>query len=99
MTITPEAIEKLRDELISLPPKPKTTFTARDAVVALAPHIRAQINAGGYSLKDISEEMHKRGIKISASTLGSYLRAIAAEEKSGKPASKTRKSRDTSTDT
>ena len=93
MKITPDTVEKLRGELASLPPKPKTTLTARDVVVALAPDIRAQITGGGYSLKDISEELHKRGIKISASTLGSYLRAIAAEQKPGKPAISTRTKR------
>ncbi|RJL15840.1 hypothetical protein [Paracoccus siganidrum] len=98
MKITPDTVEKLRSELAGLPPKPKATLTARDVVVALAPDIRAQITGGGYSLKDISEELHKRGIKISASTLGSYLRAIAAEQKFGKPASRARTKRSVSTE-
>lgn len=80
MTITPETIDTLRGELQALPPRARTTLTARDAVAALAPEIRAA-RAAGYSLGDLACELGDCGIAISASTLGSYLRAIGREGK------------------
>lgn len=78
MTISPEAIDQLRDELQTLPPKPKSALTARDAVTVLAPEIQAA-RASGYSLADITKQLERHGVTISASTLGSYLRAIGRE--------------------
>lgn len=80
MTITPETIDTLRGELQALPPRARTTLTARDAVAALAPEIRAA-RAAGYSLGDLAGQLGDCGIAISASTLGSYLRAIGREGK------------------
>ncbi|SIS92716.1 hypothetical protein SAMN05421772_10920 [Paracoccus saliphilus] len=91
MTIAPTVIEQLRSELIQLPPKQKKHLTARDVVTALASDIRAKIAADGYSLRDIASEMSKRGVQISPSTLGSYLRAHSAEQDAGKHASKSRR--------
>lgn len=91
MTISPTDIDQLRSELSQLPPKPKEHLTARDVVTALASDIRAKISTDGYSLKDVAAEMSKRGVQISASTLGSYLRAISAEQDAGKPASRSRR--------
>lgn len=78
MTITPETIDTLRGELQALPPRARTTLTARDAVAALAPEIRAA-RAAGYSLADLAGQLGNRGVSISASTLGSYLRGISRE--------------------
>ncbi|HRM74880.1 MAG TPA: hypothetical protein PLI13_09320 [Paracoccus sp. (in: a-proteobacteria)] len=78
MTITPETIDSLRGELEALPPRARTTLTARDAVVALAPEIQ-KVRAAGYSLADVAGQLGRRGVSISASTLGSYLRAIGRE--------------------
>lgn len=80
MPISPETIEMLREELQTLPPKPRASLTARDAVAALAPEIRAA-RAAGYSLGDLAYQLGDCGIAISASTLGSYLRAIGREGK------------------
>lgn len=91
MSIAPTVIEQLRSELSQLPPKQKKHLTARDVVTALENDIRAKISTDGYSLKDVAEEMSKRGVQISGSTLGSYLRAIAAEQVAGRPASKSRR--------
>ena len=91
MTITPTDIDLLRSELSQLPPKQKKHLTARDVVTALENDIRAKISTDGYSLKDVAEEMSRRGVQISASTLGSYLRAIAAEQAAVKPASRSRR--------
>ncbi len=78
MTISAETIEALRSELQALPPKAPVVLTARDAVAALAPEIR-RARAAGYSLGDIAGQLGDRGVAISASTLGSYLRAIGRE--------------------
>lgn len=78
MSISPKTIDLLREELQTLPPKVPATLTARDAVVALAPEIRAA-RAAGYSLADIAGQLGRRGVAISASTLGTYLRAIGRE--------------------
>lgn len=80
MTITPTAIEQLRAALSKLPPKPKAHFTARDVVAALAAEIHTKIAQDGYSLKNMAAEMSERGVKISASTLGTYLRSLASEK-------------------
>ena len=75
MTITHETITELRSMLAQLPHKPKQTMTARDAVAALAPEIQAA-RANGYGLADIAEMLKDRGLTLSASTLGSYLRDL-----------------------
>ncbi|MCZ0962460.1 hypothetical protein [Paracoccus benzoatiresistens] len=76
MTITLETITELRDTLARLPEKPRTMLTARDAVAALAPEIHAA-RSGGYGLADIAAMLQQRGIRVSPSTLGSYLRELA----------------------
>lgn len=75
MTITPDMISELRGTLAELPEKPKTLLTARDAVAALAPEIHAA-RASGYGLADIAGLLQERGIRVSPSTLGSYLREL-----------------------
>ncbi|KGJ01737.1 hypothetical protein SAMN04487972_1553 [Paracoccus halophilus] len=67
MSISPETIDLLRGEFRALPPKRRAALTARDAVVALAPEIRAT-RAAGYSLADIAGQLGSRGVAISAST-------------------------------
>lgn len=76
MTITPDMIAELRGTLAALPEKPKTSFTARDAVAALASEIQAA-RTNGYGLSDIAAMLEERGIRVSPSTLGSYLRELA----------------------
>lgn len=75
MTITFETITELRGMLAQLPEKPKRSLTARDAVAALAPEIQAA-RANGYGLADIAEMLKDRGLTLSASTLGGYLREL-----------------------
>lgn len=75
MTITPETITELRSMLAQLPDKPKLHPTARDAVAALASEIHAA-RASGYNLADVAAMLGDRGLKLSASTLGSYLREL-----------------------
>lgn len=95
-TIDPSAIERLRSDLASLPPKSKTSLTARDVVTALAPDLRSKLATEGYSLSNLAEHMSARGVPISASTLGTYLRAIASQEQPGKPGVRSRVRRETS---
>lgn len=95
MTITATSIEQLRAAFASLPPKPKSKLTARDVVVALAPEIRTKIKVDGYSLKDMAQEMSERGVQISASTLGTYLRSLTSSGEPGATASPSRARRRT----
>ncbi|SFY44330.1 hypothetical protein SAMN04244548_04933 [Paracoccus pantotrophus] len=90
MTITPTSIEALRSALSSLPPKAKSKLTARDVVATLASEIHAKISQDGYSLKDMAAEMSERGVRISASTLGTYLRSLAHEKEVGTSAARAR---------
>lgn len=78
MTITTDIISALRDDLTALPSKPNRRLSARDAVTALAAELTAA-RASGYSLGDLATQLTDRGVPISASTLGSYLRAIDSE--------------------
>ncbi len=96
MSITQDNIHQLREALKDLPPKPKEKFTARDAVVALAAEIHTKIKMDGYSLRDIAAQMTDSGIRISPSTLGSYLRSVTAEQEPGKATGKSRTRRGTS---
>lgn len=76
MTITTVTLEGVHGELQQLPPKQRAHFTARDAVAALVGEIRAAQDQG-YSLVDLAEMLTARGVKLSSSTLGSYLRALS----------------------
>ena len=77
MTITKDDIDAIRASVQSLPPKAKTTPTLRDIIQDLEPVLRDALVVKRYSLTDIQQMLAKKGVPISASTLGSYLRAIA----------------------
>ena len=83
MTITSVTLDAVRGELQQLQPKPMSNFTARDAVAALVDELRVAQDQG-YSLADLEEMLSSRGVQLSASTLGSYLRALAAETDLGR---------------
>lgn len=76
MTITKDDVDAFRAGLRSLPTKAKTTPTLRDIIQDSEPELREALDKG-YSLTDIQQLLAEKGIPSSASTLGSYLRALA----------------------
>lgn len=79
-------IDTLRATLVALPPKAITKPTARDIITALAPELRVAIQERGYTYADLSEKLADSGLKVSTSTLGSYLRAAGQAQASSRPA-------------
>lgn len=79
-------IDTLRATLVALPPKAITEPTARDIITALAPELKTAIRELGYTYADLSEQLKAGGLTISASTLGSYLRAAGQAQASSRPA-------------
>ncbi|MEI4469673.1 hypothetical protein [Frigidibacter sp. MR17.24] len=75
LQVSIETVTSIREMLTSLKPKPKTAFTARETVHAVADDIRAATELG-YSLSDIAERLAANGMKITAGTLASYLREL-----------------------
>lgn len=75
--ITPQLIADLRGALNELPEKENTRLSTRRSVELLADEFAAA-RRQGYTLSDLSQLLEARGITISASTLGSYLRAARA---------------------
>ncbi|MEI4488748.1 hypothetical protein V8J36_21385 [Frigidibacter sp. MR17.14] len=80
LQVSIETVTSIRAMLTALPPKPKTAFTARETVHAVADDIRAAIDLG-YSLSDIAEHLAANGMKITAGTLASYLRELKATDR------------------
>ncbi|SEO37707.1 hypothetical protein SAMN04489859_10833 [Paracoccus alcaliphilus] len=78
-------IDALRATLTALPPKAITQPTARDIITALAPELKVAIRERGYTYADLAEKLEAGGLKISASTLGSYLRAAGQAQASSRP--------------
>ena len=76
MTIQKKNLEAARSRLRALQPKEKNTLTLRDTIQSLEPQLR-HAQEMGLSLTDIQQELAEDEIEISASTHGSYLRAIA----------------------
>lgn len=73
MTIAPATLSDLKKDLAGLPPKQNHTLTAKEVVRAAHPDLVAA-RASGYTLADLAVVLGKRGVAISASTLGTYLR-------------------------
>lgn len=74
--MTPASLSKLRDDLVKLPPKEQKAFSAKHAVHSLLPELQAA-RVSGYTLADLADYLGKRGIAVSASTLGTYLRELS----------------------
>ncbi|MHA3980895.1 hypothetical protein ACW9UR_24860 [Halovulum sp. GXIMD14794] len=77
MSITPDVLSALRNDLTKLPRKTSFTLTAKE-VVRLTHSDLVSARANGYSLADLAAILGKRGVAISASTLGTYLRALSS---------------------
>ncbi|MHA3980690.1 hypothetical protein ACW9UR_23735 [Halovulum sp. GXIMD14794] len=78
MPITPAALTALRKDLADLPPKKRDTLTAKDVVHSLHSDLAAA-RANGHTLADLAGILSSRAISISASTLGTYLRALSSD--------------------
>lgn len=70
--ISDEQIKQARDLLKTLPTKPKSAHSKRDAVSAMKKDIIA-LQSRGYSFNEIAQHLQTVGIQISAVTLKSYI--------------------------
>lgn len=82
------AIDQATLLLKQLPEKPKEVWSLREAIEKLKDTITAALHKG-YSYEEVSAMLTEKGVKISASSLKSYLAAT----KKDKSAGRTRKTR------
>ena len=78
-TISMTQVAAMRAALDRLAPKPKTQFTSREAITAMAQEIRRARDELGYSLEDLATLLQPHGLAIGPNTLRGYLRGIERE--------------------
>lgn len=90
VSVSRSSLDGASSTLQRLPEKPKENWSLREAVSALQESISLALSKG-YSYEEVSEMLSTKGIRISASSLKSYL--SAAKRQKTKPTSKGQKSR------
>ena len=85
-SISLSQLDAMRAALGTLTEKPRTQFTSRDAIAAMADDIRRARTELGYSLEDIAELLQPLGLAISSSTLRGYLRQFEKDAGAGRQA-------------
>lgn len=90
VSVSRSSLDGVSSTLQGLPEKPKANWSLREAISALQESISAALGKG-YSYEEVSKMLSTKGIKISASSLKSYL--SAAKRQKPKPALKGQKSR------
>jgi hypothetical protein len=90
VSVSRSSLDGVSLTLQGLPEKPKANWSLREAISALQESIRTALGKG-YSYEEVSKMLSAKGIKISASSLKSYL--SAAKRQNNKPISKGQKSR------
>ncbi len=80
--VTKDAIENAADFLKDLPEKPKDSWSLREAIEQLQDSIKAALDRG-YTHEEVSEMLTQKGIRISPSSLKSYLAATSRNRAAG----------------
>ena len=89
-TISMTQVAAMRAALDRLAPKPKTQFTSREAIAAMADDIRRARTELGYSLEDLATLLQPHGLAIRPNTLRGYLRGIEKEADAARDAAAAR---------
>ncbi|QDY70390.1 hypothetical protein [Qingshengfaniella alkalisoli] len=76
--ISRDGLDEMRAMLQALEPKPKTSFTNREAVKEMAQDILRARDELGYSIEDIAMMLGKHHVAIKPATLRGYLRDLEA---------------------
>ena len=77
--ISAAQLAAMRHAMETLKPKPKTDYTSREAITAMAQEILRAQKKLGYSLEDLAEILQPHGLASRPSTLRGYLRTIEKE--------------------
>ncbi|MGG6294341.1 hypothetical protein ACQ4M4_07960 [Leptolyngbya sp. AN02str] len=80
--VTKDSIEQAAEFLKDLPEKPKELWSLREAIDQLQDTIKSALDRG-YSHEEVSAMLTEQGIKISPSSLKSYLAATNREKSAG----------------
>ena len=81
---TREQIERMAAKLDALPKIEKARFGQRDAIERLSKSI-LNVLKRGYSMDDIADSLREEGLKLTASTLKTYLHRATAKSTKTKP--------------
>lgn len=88
-SISLSQLDAMRAALDTLTAKPKTQFTSREAIAAMADDIRRARTELGYSLEDIAQLLQPHGLAICPNTLRGYLRSLEKDADAAKNAATT----------
>lgn len=88
-SISLSQLDAMRAALGTLTEKPKTQFSSREAIAAMADDIRRARTELGYSLEDIVQLLQPHGLAICPNTLRGYLRGLEKDAEAARNAAAT----------